>query len=277
MAQGFTQIQPSSILQGQGSPTVIPTYIGQLYLDQTTATMYIACGTLGTYSWGVFAQGSLSEFNKNTISGLVCWVDAANENSFTKDGSGIVSQWSDISGNGKHFTQTTTINKPIWTLNYKNTLPMVVFDGNNNYMISPVISQSQPFTLFVVGKFITMTASRYMVGCSNSDSITTDSTNTKWQCYFGLTGASLLALNTNYYVFTLAVNGTSTTQNLNTTSATISPGTNALNAALTLGSNSSGSACGNIALGELLLYSGSLSSIQKTTIQTYLNNKWGIY
>lgn len=44
-----------------------------------------------------------------------------------------VYQWDDLSGNGFHATQGTTINQPILNLTSINRMPGIVFDGSNNF------------------------------------------------------------------------------------------------------------------------------------------------
>ena len=51
-------------------------------------------------------------FTPNMISGLSLWLDASDASSITLDGSNNVSQWSDLSGNGRHATQATAGNRP---------------------------------------------------------------------------------------------------------------------------------------------------------------------
>ena len=54
-----------------------------------------------------------SPFTPSTISGLQFWFDASRE--VTTDSSGLISQWNDLSGNGKHLTQSTSANRPLLT------------------------------------------------------------------------------------------------------------------------------------------------------------------
>lgn len=65
-----------------------------------------------------------SGFNPKTISGLGMWLDATDTSSLTFNGN-TVSQWRDLSGNGRHFDQATAAQQPnavTNTLNGKRTL-----------------------------------------------------------------------------------------------------------------------------------------------------------
>jgi len=58
------------------------------------------------------------------------WLDASDGSTITLNGS-TVSQWNDKSGNGRNATQGTAASQPAYTL---NTLPVLTFDGANDYM-----------------------------------------------------------------------------------------------------------------------------------------------
>ncbi len=60
-----------------------------------------------------------------SISGLALWLDASDASSITLDGSSNVSQWADKSGNGRHATQATALNRPGYLTNQLNGLGAV--------------------------------------------------------------------------------------------------------------------------------------------------------
>ena len=51
-------------------------------------------------------------FTPTDIPGLALWLDASDAATITLDGSNNVSQWSDKSGNARHVTQATILNRP---------------------------------------------------------------------------------------------------------------------------------------------------------------------
>ncbi|MCC7259478.1 MAG: FG-GAP repeat protein [Alphaproteobacteria bacterium] len=64
--------------------------------------------------------------------GLKLWLKA--DVGVTKDAWGVVSGWTDQSGNNNNASQGTTANKPAWVDSQVNGYPAVVFDGINDYM-----------------------------------------------------------------------------------------------------------------------------------------------
>jgi hypothetical protein len=74
----------------------------------------------------------------------VLWVDYTDAASITKDESNRVSQWNDKSGNSRHFTQATDDLKPILTSDG------VLFDGSNDFMISPIFEYKEPKMMYLV-------------------------------------------------------------------------------------------------------------------------------
>lgn len=63
----------------------------------------------------MFRDDAAAGFSPQTISGLALWLDASDASSITLDGSSNVSQWNDKSGNGRHVTQSTALNRPGFT------------------------------------------------------------------------------------------------------------------------------------------------------------------
>lgn len=64
------------------------------------------------------------------ISNLGLWLDA--NAGVTYDGSNLVSQWNDQSGNARNVTQSTTSRKPTFLSNYLNGKPVIDFYGSSS-------------------------------------------------------------------------------------------------------------------------------------------------
>lgn len=58
------------------------------------------------------------------------WLDADSPSSITLNGA-TVSQWNDLSGNGRHATQATAANQPTYTASAINSKPALTFDGGD--------------------------------------------------------------------------------------------------------------------------------------------------
>jgi hypothetical protein len=89
-------------------------------------------------TWPLTAAGLLTG-----IGGLQLWLDAADANTLfdaTTGGSlvaadGSVARWEDKSGNGRHFTQSTSGSRPARKTNQQGGLDALLFDGSNDHMI----------------------------------------------------------------------------------------------------------------------------------------------
>lgn len=81
----------------------------------------------------------------------VWWVDASNAGSITKNGLSpdLVSQWNDLSGNGRHLTEASA--KPSYDTGILNGLPGIGF-GPGAQMLTGAFTLAQPFMLVMVWK-----------------------------------------------------------------------------------------------------------------------------
>jgi hypothetical protein len=100
------------------------------------SAFYIAIGQTGPAGVG---NSSTNSF----------WVDA---NSQLISNGSLVATFSDVSGNGNHFSQPSSQAQPIFTDNAINGLPALLFDGTSDYMRSGSIPaiESPELTWFVV-------------------------------------------------------------------------------------------------------------------------------
>lgn len=80
-----------------------------------------------------------SRFDPRVIPGLGLWLDAADAAAVSV--SDAVDQWSDKSGNARHYTATTTA-RPTYTVDSFGR-PVVRFDGSNDSMSGPLDGLSQ--------------------------------------------------------------------------------------------------------------------------------------
>lgn len=91
-------------------------------------------------------------FTPRSIAGLALWLDASDGSTVFDAASGgspvsaggAVWRWEDKSGNGRHFTQTTTNNHPTYTgtLNGRN---VITFDGSNDDLRRSGVNHSDWF------------------------------------------------------------------------------------------------------------------------------------
>lgn len=93
-------------------------------------------------------------FTPKSISGLALWCDAGRLDTLTIDGANKVSQWNDLSGNNRHFTQATADAQPLYVSAQLNGRAVVKTDGTDDFMQSGALGLSgdQQMSLFVVFK-----------------------------------------------------------------------------------------------------------------------------
>ena len=105
---------------------------------------------------------------------LAAWYDASDTASITESG-GAVSQWNDLSGNGRHAVQSTAGAKPGTGAASQNGLNVLTFDGGDGLLYdagSDVVDLS-PVTIFIVGR-IDSTGYPRMMSARRSSSGTRD-------------------------------------------------------------------------------------------------------
>jgi hypothetical protein len=223
-------------------------------------------------------------FDPRTVSNLALWLDASNAASVSLDGSNLVQQWSDLSGNGINATQTVSNNRP----DYSQTLngrKVVSFNGVNTSLegTAPVTGGTSR-TVFCVFRNASTASNVALLGLSSNSGngglwyITGEiavrviggnrlfgggAANT-WQS-IALTQDGNSTSNMTLKLNGAAVSATSTTAQV------VNSG-----GSMTLGriSPSTGLGAGDIA--ELLVYSRALSASETAAVENYLFPKWAV-
>lgn len=101
--------------------------------------------------------------NPTSLTGLQLWLDASDASTLfdaTSGGSlvaadGAVARWEDKSGNGRHFTQSTSGSRPARKTNQQGGLDALLFDGSNDHMIGGDyldLNGTNQITVFLVVK-----------------------------------------------------------------------------------------------------------------------------
>jgi hypothetical protein len=223
-------------------------------------------------------------FNPKSISGLALWVDASNFGSVTRN-SGNASQLNDLSGNGRHLTQSTAANQPEYLFAARNGLNVLDFgpaNGKNMAQASGTgFTLSQPLTFFWV--FKTPASGSYTL--SDVTNAAVDGTgrincygNTATEMRFeaGVSNATTVVADT-WYVVSCVFNATSSVRRINTlTGTTFSAGTRSYSDRLVIGANYGLSSGLRSLFGEIGVYSGALSDSQHASLLKYLAKKWAI-
>jgi hypothetical protein len=220
-------------------------------------------------------------FSPKNISNLAAWYDAQVASSITIATG--VSQWNDLSGLGRHVTQATTGNQPIYTTDATLGGKSVVrFDGSND-RLTATFTHSKPTTVFLVGKFDTV------VGGGNKtmyDGNTTGNTlRHLWPTTTTLSingGAELgsLQMPANsqavYYVHEAIYDGTNSLISYNNQYTNTGNAGTAAVSGIAFGGFGGFAAFGDCSIAEFFMYSRSLTATERKSCRAYLAKKYGI-
>lgn len=260
------------VLHGSGAPSETPAYQGQVYIDDDTGRIYISVATDGSYNWAYIGIGLLEDFTKDSVVGLSFWVKA--DTGVTYDGGNAVSQWTDQSDSGWHLAQANAANKPLYVENIINGYPVIRFDGINDYIYnnSPVLAQ--PYTVFIVGKYIANPDGDYIV----DGGINCDILNTGGGCFRTYAGTTLgtTPSDTNNHIWTIVHNGATSHIMTDETEISGNAGATAISD-IYVGANQAPGNYANGNIAEILIYNSDLSDANRTIVLAYLNNKYAIY
>ena len=217
-------------------------------------------------------------------SSLKLHLDASDASTITKDGSDLVSQWNDKSGNSNNVVQATATNKPTWTDSQLNGLPAIVFNGSDNSMNKVTWAEgeiSQPYYVFAVMTLGTNTASSYRWdgGTSGSDRFYFYQGSNNVALGKASAGTEMNVTDTmdgNFRYITFLVSGSSSNYRKDGSSHTSGDmGTNGWNG-ITFASRYSNEAYNNPKICEFLVYDSDIGTATRDKVESYLKDKWGL-
>lgn len=237
--------------------------------------------------------------NPNAIPNLTIWYDAAygtsaNFQAVKTSGSNI-NQWNDISGSG-HDANTNggTGKNPTYTTPIQNNLGAVTFASasSQNLDVNPIAwAQSLPgFTIYVMAR-PTSFAAKFPLTVTNAN-LGMLWTGTTWQIGAGGGLGTVTPTNdtTKFHMYGTIFDGTGsgnagrlqfrydeTPQTLNFGATTVGTTTSA--SATTFyfgGDNRTSLGFMNGYIGEVLIWTRTLNSIEIAAVETYLTNRWAI-
>jgi hypothetical protein len=256
---------------------------------------------------GIVASSYVAD--SGPVAGYSLWLDAADTSTITASG-GDVSQWSDKSGFGRNFTQTSATAKPKTGTRTINSLNTIDFDGTNDFLVCPsstalfnYLHNNTGGTLFFVGIVDDTAATKIYLnnqdGSTSNIGIRLDVTDTERDLIAvsrGVSGTSAISdSNRITYVagspFYTSMkvdsgNGTAAERYKISLNGGAFAGGNTQTAAASAGDATSNLHLGIVSdgvsvpydgcFGEVIFYSGILSAGDIEANQTYLANKWGI-
>jgi len=229
-------------------------------------------------------------FRPTALSGIAYWLDASNSGSITL-ASGVVSQWNDLSGNSRNFTQSTANRRPIVDnggLYFNGNQQFLETNshsvGSNNlsvFMVTDVVGRGTSTTNY--GRF-------YSLSAGGNDYDNTNGILLHDRAVGGTAGLSLyrngvdsgtmtqLPLNTKFVVgFTLSGANTLTYRN-STTLAGTTAASPTLNGTRTLLATDPVLADSNLngRIYEVAVYDRAISTTEAGFLVQYLRTKWSV-
>ena len=181
-----------------------------------------------------------------------------------------VSQWNDISGNGRHLVQADPLRQPTWG----SVAQEIIFDESNLRYIGSSGEFNQPLSVFLVMKRIThINGGRFFCGEGPSGSIYQASTSTSIIAWSGDTLIHSGGVGDDYIIVRVVFNGANSYIRINDgLKSEGNLGSNSLNNRITLGSNGATSAFdySNVAYKEAIIWNGVISDEDSDIIHNYL-------
>ncbi|GEM_PF-4063809 len=240
-------------------------------------------GTLGPYSDIVNAE-IFDILSLNPIAWLSA-TDVTNGGVEPSDGDKI-DQWEDLTGLATAATEASESKQPVYHANVFNGLPAIRFDNLDRGLEGTFVrTNNDGLTIITVGKMDTNTTRKCFFEFYQEGSA--DSGSNARRGFFFTNGYN--AAGTNYYlddtsfnIWTATDSGTQSSQwengtNVYTDINNYFPRTDFLgNGIYVLGDDKTGGDRLNGYIGEFLVFDKILTDSERTKVETYLKNKWGL-
>jgi hypothetical protein len=222
--------------------------------------------------------GGSGSFDPTSIAGLQAWLKADAGTSTTTDGV-AVSQWNDQSGNGRNFTQATGSLQPLYKAAIFNGLPVVRFDGVDDFMAVAAALETSNTSFFIVTSFSKVTAfAAFFASSGTAANFRQNNLTGQIQITYngGNTATATDISGARHVIGVQLPLGASGEIRVDGGAATAGGANVAAQAgtALQLAANGSGGATMTGDVGEVLLYNSVLSAGNRQAVEAYLKAKW---
>jgi hypothetical protein len=227
---------------------------------------------------GNFVQTSISFLADPvpTISNLWGRYNASSSSNYILT-DGAVSQWTDLSGNGRHLTQATSSRRPTVKVAEKNGLNVIYFDGGAKGLVTSSLTLSNPITIFVVVKMYSLNSYTTIYdGVNNNEANLAGNSGGNIQLYTqGFVGGMSASTNT-WYRLTHVMNAGSSFDRRNDTVISSWSDDTVTMGGLRIGEGDGGGENGNMDIAEVIVYNRALTTSEINTVNSFLSSVWGI-
>jgi hypothetical protein len=220
-------------------------------------------------------------FNPKSISGLDMWLDANDSGTLTPS-TGPVSEWRD-KAKGSVFAQLDFNNRPtLTTINGKTAL---LFDGSNDTLSCVNPFTTFPLSMFFVQRIVSFSnfGMTYTVGSSNDFNLRQNGTTGQLQIQMTSTAAgyaSTTLSTTAAQLISVVYDSTAANSVAYLDGTARTPTSGGFSQPTLSGTHYIGSRAGSFPfngyIGEILVYSKTVSATERAKITQYLGKKWGI-
>lgn len=221
------------------------------------------------FNWSGLSNLATANAGALPAGGLKLWLKA--DAGVTLSAGISLASWQDQSGNANHAVQSTAASQPTVVPGEANGLPVIRFDGSNDFVTFPRITTMR--TVFWVVKEISGAPNgyRYLLGDGSVYDFCSDGTKKIWDVSYASANIKTGETRINGAL----VNGTSTDR----------PTTLSLISLTTTGNVSADSFSRDRAngrywmgdLAELIVYERPLSDAERVTVEGYLTTKYNLY
>jgi len=237
-------------------------------------------------------------FVPNKISGLKLWLDATDISTISQSG-GFVSEWGDKS-NGNNAIQSTGVSQPETGSRTINGLNVLDFDGVNDFMVlnSQPVTGPEARSIIIVGFADNGVNNNFFISLTDDDAgdggvyrisaemgLRTDGASQLFLAESVENGQAAIITVTNKANSTLELDSDNLQIYRNTVLLTEDISTNPT---LDVDTNSGIAAIGNDfggpssrsldgVIGEIIVYDKVLTTFERSQVEIYLGNKWGIF
>lgn len=224
-------------------------------------------------------------FNPLSFSPSV-WLDASVTDSITSS-SGSVTQWNDLSGNGRNVVTTGAATKPLTGTRTQNGRNVIAFDGTSSGLISATGATAFPIVnIFVVAR--SEISARLIFGHYSSFPITYPFF--RWSIYHTTNTIFEMRLNSSLFQPTYTLdrskphifrmetnNGDAYVDGIRVIDMAGQTVTYPNVTSMTLGATSDGVQVLQGFIAEVILFNRAMTAIETQSVENYLQNKWAIY
>lgn len=243
----------------------------------------VSLGATNTFTGPVTISGGTLKID--VASGSSLWLDATDTAHISKDGSNVVTTWADKTGKSVNVTQGTAAQRPTYVDNQINGLPVIHFStagtvdrlyNNVNYTSPVTIFSLSQLTGGVNGRLISSSAGNWLLGYWGGSM-----DQGYFEGWVSPTGGTPADAN-NPHMYEAVIRGAGSNSDLyvydNRNPSVVQVASNQGGASgpsgLSLGTWSASSEASDGDVGEVLIFSGALTAVQRQAVENYLINKW---